>query len=89
MMSATPLGRLVLLLAAALALSPSAALASTVDAQINEAVQPLTDALSAFIFFSVTIAGAEVPLIVAWLILGAVFFTFYLGFNTTLDFLVD
>jgi len=80
MMSATPIGRLVLLLAACLAISPSAALASSVDAQINSAVQPLTDALSAFIFFSVTIAGAEVPLIVAWLILGAVFFTVYLGF---------
>ena len=59
---------------------PAAASARTVDQQINEAVQPLTDALSAFIFFSVPVLGADVPLIVAWLILGAVIFTIYLRF---------
>ena len=50
------------------------------DASINAAVQPITDALSSFIFYSVSIAGAEVPLIVCWLIFAAIFFTFYLGF---------
>ena len=50
------------------------------DAWINDKVQPVTDLISQFIFFAVEINGAKVPLIVCWLILGAVFFTFYLGF---------
>ena len=52
----------------------------TIDQTINAAVQPLTDALSAFIFYSVHIGGADLPLIVCWLIAGALFFTAYLGF---------
>jgi len=51
-----------------------------IDAAIERTIRPVTDALSKFIFFSVEIAGADVPLIVVWLILGAVFFTAYLGF---------
>lgn len=51
-----------------------------IDQTINAAVQPLTDALSAFIFYSVRIGGADLPLIVCWLIAGALFFTVYLGF---------
>jgi len=50
------------------------------DALINDLVQPVTDALSSFIFFSVPIMGADLPLIVLWLIFAASFFTFYLGF---------
>lgn len=50
------------------------------DDAINAAVQPLTDAVSAFIFYSVPIGNAELPLIVLWLIIGAAFFTAYLGF---------
>lgn len=54
--------------------------ASGIDDTINRFVQPLTDKISDFIFFSVTIGPADVPLIVCWLIFGAVFFTGYLGF---------
>lgn len=54
--------------------------AEGLDETINNIVQPLTDAVSQFIFYSVPIAGANVPLIVCWLILGACFFTAYLGF---------
>lgn len=52
----------------------------SLDNVINELVQPVTDAVSGFIFYSVKIAGSDVPLIVCWLILGACFFTVYLGF---------
>ena len=52
----------------------------TLDDRINQAVQPVTDAVSQFIFYSVEIMGAEVPLIVCWLIFGALYFTIYLGF---------
>ena len=51
-----------------------------IDAAIENAIRPITNALSEFIFFSVKIAGTDVPLIVVWLIIGAVFFTGYLGF---------
>ena len=54
--------------------------AQSLDTVINQLVQPITDAVSSFIFYDVTIAGSEVPLIVCWLIFGACFFTVYLGF---------
>eukprot|EP00903_Cladosiphon_okamuranus_P002840 g2838.t1 len=54
--------------------------AQSLDTVINELVQPVTDAISTFIFYDVTIAGSDVPLIVCWLIFGAFFFTVYLGF---------
>lgn len=54
--------------------------ADDIDATINRAVQPITDAVSAFIFYSVKVGEADVPLIVCWLIFGAIFFTIYLGF---------
>ena len=54
--------------------------ARNIDAAINETVQPLTDMISDFIFYSVRVGDADVPLIVCWLILGAIFFTCYLGF---------
>lgn len=54
--------------------------ATGIDEAINKSVQPITDALSDFIFYSVPIGSAQVPLIVCWLIFGAFFFTGYLGF---------
>ena len=62
------------------ALTPQIAHADGIDAAIDKAVQPLTNALSSFIFYSVKIGDADVPLIVCWLILAACFFTIYLGF---------
>ena len=54
--------------------------AQGIDETINAAMQPMADGLSRFIFFSVPIFGAEVPLIVLWLVSAAVFFTFYFNF---------
>ena len=54
--------------------------AQSIDTKINQLMQPLTDVLSAFIFYAVPLAGADVPLIVVWLIVAAFFFTFYLSF---------
>lgn len=51
-----------------------------IDAAINAAVAPVAEALSAFIFYSVEIGGAQLPLIVIWLIAAAAFFTVYFGF---------
>jgi AGCS family alanine or glycine:cation symporter len=61
-------------------LQPRAVAASGVDAAIDAAFRPVARALSDFVFFSVPVNGADLPLIVAWLIAGAVFFTVYLRF---------
>ena len=53
---------------------------SGIDSVLNGAVEPIAAALSSFIFYSVPVGEAELPLIVAWLIIAAIFFTIYLGF---------
>ena len=50
------------------------------DAMVNSAVQPLTDLVSNFIFFEIKLFGADMPLIVLWLIFAAAFFTVYFRF---------
>ena len=50
------------------------------DQLIDAAIQPIADVVSAFIFASVPLLGADVPLIVVWLVAGGVFFTVYLRF---------
>ena len=49
-----------------------------IDDAINEAFRPIATAVVNFVFFSVPIGEAELPLIVVWLIAGALFFTVYL-----------
>ena len=50
------------------------------DSAIDQAVRPLTDALSGVVFYKVSVFDAEVPLVVAWLIAGGLIFTIYLRF---------
>ncbi len=42
-----------------------------IDALVNSWVAPVSDAISSVVFFSVDVAGAKLPLIVVWLILGS------------------
>lgn len=51
-----------------------------IQTSLNQLLRPLADALYGFIFFEVTVLGVSFPLIVMWLIVAALFFTFYLGF---------
>lgn len=51
-----------------------------VDQTIDQAMRPVADAVAGFIFYGVPLLGAELPLIVAWLVLGGLFFTLYLRF---------
>ena len=51
-----------------------------VDRLIDQAMRPVADAVAGFVFFTVPILGADLPLIVVWLVGGGVFFTFYLRF---------
>ena len=52
----------------------------SIDQLIDRAMRPLADLVSQFVFYAVPLGGVRVPLIVAWLIAGGVFFTLYLGF---------
>jgi len=52
----------------------------SIDETINQALRPIADALSNFIFFEITIFGTSFPLIVMWLVVAAAFFTIYFNF---------
>jgi len=54
--------------------------ASGIDATINATIQPITNALSSFIFYEIKIFETSMPLIVLWLISAAIFFTVYFKF---------
>lgn len=52
-----------------------------IDEKINNFIKPAVDALGEVIFYKpFASAGFDMPLVVMWLILGALFFTFYMGF---------
>ncbi len=51
-----------------------------IDDSINTLMTPLSNALSSVVFYSISVAGAKVPLVVVWLVCSAVFFTFYFNF---------
>ena len=46
----------------------------------DNAFRPIADALSAVVFFKLPLAGGEVPAVVLWLVVGAVYFTFRFRF---------
>jgi alanine or glycine:cation symporter, AGCS family len=54
--------------------------APTLDQRISSAIQPYSDAVAGAIFYSVPVAGTAFPLIVGWLIVAAIVFTFYFRF---------
>jgi AGCS family alanine or glycine:cation symporter len=51
---------------------------ASIDEAINEAFRPLASAISELVFYSVPIGESQFPLIVVWLIAGALYFTVYL-----------
>jgi len=55
---------------------------ATLDEVIDRAISPLSDALSAAIFYEIPLPMVDqgVPFIVAWLVIAAVVFTLYFGF---------
>ncbi|GAA1997682.1 amino acid carrier protein [Brevibacterium samyangense] len=56
-------------------------LAGGVDAAVDSLFAPIADALSAIVFFGIPIGGTELPLIIVWLMCGAVFLTVFLRFQ--------
>ncbi|MGI9386727.1 MAG: alanine/glycine:cation symporter family protein [Methyloligellaceae bacterium] len=54
--------------------------AAGIDETINTATAPIAEVFGNIVFFKIPIFGAQLPLVVLWLVAGAVFFTFYMGF---------
>jgi len=66
-----------ILVASILLLAWAPASLAGIDETINEAFRPVATAMVNFVFYSVPIGESQLPLIVVWLIAGALFFTFY------------
>ena len=56
------------------------AAASGVDEFINSQFAPVAEMVAAVVFFSVPLLGAELPLVVLWLVFAGIFFTVYFRF---------
>ena len=52
----------------------------TIDQLIDEALRPVADAVAGAVFYALPLPGAELPLVVVWLVAGGLFFTVYLRF---------
>ncbi|MEZ4721609.1 MAG: alanine/glycine:cation symporter family protein [Flavobacteriales bacterium] len=52
----------------------------TVDDAINDFMEPITSSIMEVIFFTIPVGGMNVPFVLVWLIVGAVFFTIYMRF---------
>ncbi|MCP3984320.1 MAG: alanine:cation symporter family protein [bacterium] len=59
---------------------------SGLDAWVNDAVAPVAEMLSRIIFFEVPLFGAQLPLVVLWLVVGAVWFTLFFRFVNLREF---
>lgn len=71
--------RLALAIASLAAAAPAAA-EQGVDQRINDAIRPVADAVSGFIFSSISVNGVAVPFVLLWLLFAAILFTFYFKF---------
>ena len=70
--------RLIMLLG--LLLLPLSSSYAGIDESINAATAPIAEVITQIVFFKIAIFGAELPVVVLWLVTSAFFFTFYLGF---------
>ncbi|MCB1530220.1 MAG: alanine:cation symporter family protein [Rhodospirillales bacterium] len=52
----------------------------SIDQQINESFRPVSEGLASVIFYAEPFTGYDIKLILVWLVIGALFFTLYLGF---------
>lgn len=55
-------------------------LAQSIDDRIAEVLDPVSTFISNIVFYSISVAGVDLPLIVLWLVSAGAFFTVYLGF---------
>lgn len=68
--------------------------AFSIDTFMDKNIAPVSDAIANFIFHPIHIFGADVPIIIFWILIAGVFFTFYLrgiavwGFKHAIDLLI-
>lgn len=53
------------------------ALAFNLDAEIEKYVAPVSNKVASIMFFPVTLFGAQVPVIILWILIAGIFFTLY------------
>ncbi|MEK7778584.1 MAG: alanine/glycine:cation symporter family protein [Pseudomonadota bacterium] len=51
-----------------------------IDKLIDSSIEPIANAVASVIFYSVQLFDLEIKFILFWLVIAAIFFTFYLGF---------
>ena len=51
-----------------------------IDSAINSVTAPVASLIGNIVFFKITLFGAKLPVVVLWLVVGAVYFTFYTKF---------
>ncbi|MDR4516276.1 MAG: alanine:cation symporter family protein [Nitrosomonas sp.] len=51
-----------------------------IDKIIDAAFEPISNAIASVIFYSISLLGLEIKLVLVWLVIAALFFTVYLGF---------
>ena len=54
--------------------------AQSFDQQVEALIRPLANGLASVVFYKISLFGQPFPLIVLWLAVAAIFFTFYMGF---------
>ena len=52
----------------------------SLDAQINAAIAPVSDAISSTLFYPIELAGTPFPLILGWLVIASLFSPAILAF---------
>lgn len=63
-----------------ISLLPSYAMALGIDETINAFTAPIAKVIGDIVFVKIPVFGAQLPIVVLWLVIGAVFFTVYMGF---------
>ena len=67
--------------------------AFNIDTTLDKYVAPVADKIASWIFFPISIAGTDVPIIIFWILFAGIFFTIYLrgiaiwGFKHAIDIL--
>ncbi len=62
----------------AMLFSVQSASAIGIDAFLDKHLTPVSDFVSNIIFFPINIAGTQIPIVVLWILIGGLFFSFYL-----------
>lgn len=52
----------------------------SIDDRINQAIAPITNQVVELVFYAIPVNGVGLPLVLVWLITGAMIFTFYMRF---------